>query len=102
MVDWVQSSKLLTCLLIHVEFVPLFVVHVGHPRFPSNGTKKYLTCIQLLANKLQLTSTRPFMFVDVFYPVNRDCLTLDYRTKSTCLLHPFSLSFFSCFYYIFY
>ena len=91
MVDWVQNTKLLTCLLIHVDFIPLFVVHAEHPRFPSKGTKKYFTCIQLLANKLQLTSTRLFMFVDVFYSVNRDCLTLVYRTKSTCLLHPLFL-----------
>ena len=29
--------------LIHVDFSPLFVIHVWQPCFPLNGIKKYLT-----------------------------------------------------------
>ena len=29
--------------LIHVGFIPLFVIHVWRPRFHFNGIKKYLT-----------------------------------------------------------
>ena len=29
--------------LIHVDFIPLFVINVWHPHFPLNGIKKYLT-----------------------------------------------------------
>ena len=29
--------------LIHVEFIPLFVIHAWHPRFPFNGIKTHLT-----------------------------------------------------------
>ena len=29
--------------LIHVDFIPLFVIHVWHPRFPLSGIKKYST-----------------------------------------------------------
>ena len=28
--------------LIRIDFIPLFVIHVGHPHFPLNGIKKYL------------------------------------------------------------
>ena len=33
----------LTC----VGFIPLFVIHVWHPRFPLNEIKKYLACLMV-------------------------------------------------------
>ena len=40
----VPYSVLLDCeSLKHADFIPLFLIHVWHTRFPSNGIKKYLT-----------------------------------------------------------
>ena len=44
LVAFVRYCLLLDCeSLIHVDFIPFFVIHVWHPRFPMNGKKKYLT-----------------------------------------------------------
>ena len=39
-VAFVRYYVLLDCKsLIHVDFIPLFVIHVWHPRFALNGTE---------------------------------------------------------------
>ena len=44
LVAFVRYCLLLDCeSLVHVDFIPFFVIHVWHPRFPMNGKKKYLT-----------------------------------------------------------
>ena len=44
LVAFVLYYVLLDCeSLTHVDFIPLFVIHVWHSRFPLIGIKKYMT-----------------------------------------------------------
>ena len=53
LVAFVRYCVLLDCKsLVHVDFIPLFVIHVWHPRYPLNGIKKYLISLWGYINQL--------------------------------------------------
>ena len=52
-------------LWMHVDYVPLFVLHVWHPRFPSNGIKTWLkNDWQVLGNTYNIRKTHLFTHLE--------------------------------------